>query len=338
MIANRIRKYMPIINKYHYVADWRTVEGRLASEADSLADLLAMLREFVPSSLLDETGWSPVLETAGYWPASVGALPFGFEFHLLDTDPQADFGATLGPGGKTAEWIGRQAESAAAPEYVGRLARILDEMKAGSNAVGRELGRIILEFDLAFSSSTASRGPGVFLYYSHGEARKTRDSDAVLAALNAACGWPDQAHEFGLARRFSLAVKLPLHFVSLGAFPSRGRGFRLTAGGFPTSADAISFLRGVGWPGNYDLLTEVLERLKRRRAFRTLGLMLYGQGGGLRSKLGLYLKNDSRGWPSAFEALAAEGCVAGKLAGLDGAVKGPPTLLWGNSGEYKLVR
>ena len=326
-----------IISKYAAIGDWRSVEQKLSSEADTLRDLLAMLRKFVPPSLLDEAGWRPVLAAAELWPSSLGALPFGFEFHLRDPKPRADFGITLGAGGKTAAWIARRANAAAAPEFLRRLSRLLDEMGTDASPVGRELGRAMLEVDLVSISSAAPRDPGVFLYYNYDGGGAPRDSRAVLAALNAACGWPDEAAEFRLARRFALAVKPPASFVSLGAFPGRGRGFRLTASGFPTSADALSFLRGIGWPGRYDLLTDVLERMTRQRAFGTLGLMLYGRGENPRSKLGLYLRTASDGWPDTFEALAAEGCVAAKLAGLRAAVDGP-RLLWGKTGEFRLLR
>lgn len=328
---------MPFAHNYHQVADWRLVEERLAAEADSLGDLLAMLEAFVPSSLLDESGWRSVLEVAGCWPVSLGALPFGFEFHLLDPSPRADFGVTLAPGGNAAEWISRSAESATAPEYLGRLARTLAEMKTGASAAGRELGRIMLEFDLAATVAVAPPAPGIFLYYHQDATHGRPDSYAVLSALNAACGWSDQAGEFDIARRFSLAVKNPVAFVGLGAFPVRGREFRLTASRFPTSADALSFLREIGWPGRYDLLTDVLERMTRQRAYHTLGLMLSGHGDCLRSKLGLYLRHYPRGWPGTFEALAAEGCVAAKLAGLESAADNP-IALWGKSGEYNLLR
>ena len=331
---------MPIINRYHAIGDWRQVEERLPREADSLGDLLTMLKEFVPSSLLGEAGWEPVLKAAGRWPACLGALPFGFEFHLRDPEPRADFGVTLVPGGKSAEWVGRQAESVAAPEFLGRLARVLDEIGADASPIGRELGRIMLEIDLASVSAASSDiapAPGVFLYYSHAETDTPHNSDLVLAALNTACGWSGQAEEFRLARRFALAVEPPAKFISLGAFPSRGRGFRLTASGFPEAADALAFLRGIGWRGCYDPLTDLLTRMTRLRAFKTLGLMLYGRGGNLQSKLGLYLRNVPNAWPRAFEALAGEGCDAGKLAALSGIADGS-TLLWGKTGEFKLLR
>lgn len=327
-----------VMSRYHEHGDWRPIEERLPCEAESLGDLLGRLTGFVSPALLDASGWQPVLAAAGRWPVTCGALPFGFEFQLRDPRPQADFGITLVSRGRTADWIRREAHDARAPAVIGRLATLLDAM---GTALQREVGRAMLEVDIASSSSPASRKPGVFLYFRDRTPEPPSDGrrkvEAVLAALNAAAVRPDDPDELRLAEEVSRAVPPGASFVSLGAVPGRSRGFRLTVSGFAEGAGAVAFLRSVGWNGRYDVLADTIARLAERRAFSRLGLMLYGRREGLETTLGLYLQRRPRTMPALLDALAGEGCVEGKLSGLR-ATATSPVVLWGRTGEFTLMR
>ena len=327
-----------IVTRYHEYGDWRSVEERLLSEAESLGDLLGDLKGFVSPALLDEAGWLSVLAAAEQWPVSCGALPFAFEFRLHDARPGADFGITLVPRGETADWIRRKAEAGTAPAVICRLARLLDEM--GSTLHG-EIDRAMLEIDIVTSGGQASPEPGVFLYFRFREPNRPEDRwrkvDAVLAAFNAAVGRPDDENEFRLAERVSRAVPPGVRLISAGALPGRDRGFRLTVSGFTKGAEATAFLRRVGWHGRYDALDEALVRLAGRRAFDWLGLMLYGCPEGLETTLGLYLRRHPREMPALLDALAGDGYVEGKLSGLR-ATATSPVALWGRTGEFTLER
>ena len=208
-------------------------------------------------ALLDKPGWSRVLAATEQWPATCGALPFGFEFPLRDPQAEADFGITLVPWGETADWIRRNAEAGTAPAFICRLARLFEEM--GTTLHG-EIDRAMLEIDIVTSGGRASREPGVFLYFCFREPDRPdsrwRNVDAVLAALNAALGRPDDEAEFRLAKRVFRALPPGVRLIALGALPGRDRGFRLTVSGFTDGAAATAFLRRVGWNGRYDAWTK----------------------------------------------------------------------------------
>ena len=327
--------------QYHVNGDWRPVETRLELEAESLGALLGPLRGCVSSALLDEAGWRPVLAAAGQWPAACGALAFGFEFQLLDPRPRADFGLTLIPDGRAADWLGHQAKAATAPPFIGRLANLLDAMGVEGGPLNRAVDRIMLEVDIASASSSTPRDPGVFVYFRHGGPSAATvgrpDAECALAALNVAVGWAKDADEQRLTGRILRAVPPGARLISLGAFPGRGRGFRLTVVGFGQGAELAGFLRAVGWNGPYDALHRAIARLEQYRAFVRLGAMLYGRGDVLETRLGLYLRQPPAGLPALLEGLGGEGCLEEKLSGLRTTAAGP-VALWGKSGEFTLLR
>ena len=151
-----VAKILDRLTKRHKDSDWRSCEERLAAEADSLGDLLEVVKGHLSPALLDESGWRAVAAAARGWPASCGALPFGFEFQLLDRRPVVDFGLTLVPQGGTAAWIGRQ-ESAGG--FMGRLAGFLDTMGAEGARLNRLIDRVMLEVDIASASPGESGIP-----------------------------------------------------------------------------------------------------------------------------------------------------------------------------------
>ena len=329
------------ITRYHEDGDWRPVEERLLSEADSLGALLGQLKSCVSPTLLSEAGWQPVLSAAGHWPVTCGALVFGFEFQMLDPRPRADFGLTLVPDGRTAEWIGRRTEAATALPFMGRLADLLNAMGKERTPLNRAIDRAMLEIDIASASLNTPQDPGVFLYFRQDEVGaalgERPDAEAVLAALNAAVGWTNDADEQRLAGRILRAAPPGARLVSLGAFPGRGRGLRLTVVGFEQGVELAAFLRAVGWSGPYDVLNDAIARLEQRRAFGRLGAALYGRGDVLDTRLGLYLPQLPPALPALLEGLGGEGCLEEKLSGLRATAAGPVTL-WGKTGEFTLLR
>ena len=336
-----LKPFRMSLARYHAEGDWRSIEERLLSEADSLGALLGQLTGCVSPALLDAVGWRPVLAAAGQWPVTCGALPFGFEFQLFDPRPTADFGVTLVPGGRTADWIRHRAKAATAPPFMGRLADLLDAMSAEGAPLHRALDRIMLEMDIASASSSTPRDPGVFVYFRHGDAGTApagrSDAAGVLSALNTAVGWTDDAGEQCLTRRILRAVPPGIRLISLGAFPGRGRGFRLTVVNFGHGTELAKFLRAVGWRGPHNALRDAIARLVDHRALISLGAMLYCCGDALETRLGLYLRQSPAGLPILLEGLGGEGCLEGKLSGLR-AMSAGPVALWGKGGEFTLLR
>ena len=326
-----------LIPRHHADGGWRTIEERLLSEAESLGALLGTLTDCVSPVLLDEAHWPPILAAAERWPVTCGALAFGFEFHLLDPRPRADFGLTLVPCGRTADWIKRQAEAGTAPPFMSRLAGLLDEMGIEGGPLNREIDRAMLEIDIASAPSGTPKGPGVFLYFRERAAGERPEVKVVLAALNAAVGWADDSDEHRLAERVQRAVPPGARLISLGAFPSRGRGLRLTALGFRKGAELADFLRAVGWCGPYDALADIIARLEKSGAFERLGVMLHGCGDVLDTRLGLYLRQRPSALTALREGLGGEGCLESKLSGLR-ATATSPVALWGKTGEFTLLR
>ena len=255
----------------------------MPAEGGSLGDLLAQFTGYVSPALLDEAGWRPVLAATKQWPTTCAALPFGFEFQLRDPRPRADFAVTLAAAGRTADRIRRSGHEQGAESFEGRLMRLLDAVGAEGSVLEREVGRIMIEIDIATADLPTTRNPAVFLHFRGAADGAQRDTDAVLAALNAAVGWADDPSEFRLARNIGHAIPSGVALVSFDAFPGRGRGFRLTKFGFDDGTEAEAFLRRVGWNGRYDVLTGTIVRLEALRAFGKIGLMLYVRGDSLES-------------------------------------------------------
>ena len=86
-------------------------QDRLAEEGGSMGELLGHFRSRISPVLIGEPEWERVLECAGNLPVTMAALPFGFELPLHARRPEADFGASLASGTRTAAFFEERART-----------------------------------------------------------------------------------------------------------------------------------------------------------------------------------------------------------------------------------
>ena len=159
----------------------------------------------------------------------------------------------------------------------------------------------------------------------------------MLASLNTAAGFADNADEQRLAGSIMSKVPPGVRPVSMGVFPGRGRGFRVSMNGFAHGTVLRKFLRSIGWSGRYDVLEEVIAGLAQGRAAPNLGVMLYCRGDTMECRLGIGsrpLRPDDL--PAVLENLRGLGCIKTKLSGVRAMVRAP-VALWGKGGEFTLL-
>ena len=179
-------------------------EARPAGDAPaSFAALLAGCRSLFPRALMGDAGWERILDRARRLPRSVTDTPFGFEFHLGETRPEADLCVVALPGSDLSQHYVRQGERAGPGSAAAALAAGLREQIANPDSwLARCVEGLVLEYDLAgLPPHRPPAPPGVFLAPKKSADPKTlpahRDPAGVLAALAATVGW-DGHRESGI--------------------------------------------------------------------------------------------------------------------------------------------
>jgi hypothetical protein len=130
----------------------------------SFGEFLGDLQILFPPALVAGAGWQRLLALARRLPIHVADNRFGFEFHLLDPDPAADFCVVPLPGTRLAEFYIRQGERAAAGSEEAALGAFLATSHADAapphGLPARSECGVILEYDLAgISLGWSSQGP-----------------------------------------------------------------------------------------------------------------------------------------------------------------------------------
>ena len=132
---------------------------------DSLGSLLRDLRGLFPPALIGDSGWERLNALTRHLPFCVADSRFGFEFHLYDPFPTADFFVIASPKTRLAEFYGQQSEEIAPVLAGNAFVAFIAEQARDSQSFLTRLGRgIILEYDLAMSSPGRYNVPGVSLW------------------------------------------------------------------------------------------------------------------------------------------------------------------------------
>lgn len=295
----------------------------------SFGEFLAELHSLFPSALVDGSGWERLLALAHRLPIHVTDNRFGFEFDLSDPDPAADFCAVPTPGSRLAEFYVRQAELAPPRSAEAVLGRFLAEQSSDPQAfLAQGKGGMILEYDLAGTSTDPPAPPGVFLVPldMQDESRTGRlygEPEPLAAALWAVSGWTPDAAILRQVRRVYQAMTPAGSVTQAGVSPGRPqRAVRLIVGA-GSGEDAVDMLERLRWPGSAADVADVSESLAHV-AMPGVALSVDVTSRGVSPRLGLefhrpveWYELDHSGWDRLIDRLEERGwCLPQKARGL----------------------
>ena len=331
-------------------------QDRLAEEGGTMGDLLGHFRNRISPVLIGDPEWGQVLECAGRLPITMGALPFGFELPLHERRPEADFGASLASGTRSAAFFQERARSDKTDETARAIMRLFGEMDAENSPLREIVGRkLMLEYDIGSARNGESSLPGMFLRPGErpivGARGQESDVGLVADALVSCVGWEMTDAERKNVERVYLAQPGDTRTDSFGVFPSRSRAIRLAIMGFKSQRELCAYLENTGWPGRIPAVESVIARFSERVNIVRTGANIDVREEGVGPTLGLTLivkqryTKDSRywldgltDWDPFLKALSHEDLVVpGKLTALADWVS-KPTTLFAKSGHYVLLR
>ena len=331
-------------------------QERLAEEGDTMGDLLGHFRSRISPILIGDRQWQRILECADTLPITMGALPFGFELPLHDRRPEADLGASLASGTRTAAFF-RERERADGTDGTARaIMRLFRQMDSEDSPLRAIVGRkLMLEYDIGSEGDVQCSHPGMFLRPGErpivGASGQTSDVDIVVSALVSSVGWEISDGEREHIRRAYLAQPEDTRMDSFGVFPSRSRSIRLAIMGFRSRDELCSYLDDTGWPGQVSSVESVVDRFRERVDIVRTGANIDVFQEGLGPALGLTLivkqryTKDSRywldgltDWDPFLEALGHEEIVVPEKLKALAAWVSRPTPIFGKAGRYVLLR
>ena len=328
---------------------WANTEECLLREADSLGELLELLRRRISPALIGGREWEGVVQRARGMPVTMAAFPFGFELPLHESRPHADLGVSIIGGSRTAAFFeeGREAGATAAG-----VARLLAEMEPEESPLRRVAGRkMLLECDVDSTPGATQPDAGIFLYppedvlVGGGSSPALEDLGVVADAVAAATGWEMDAAERLRIRDLYLAMEPGACIRAVGSFPSRKRGLRLAMTGFRKTGDVMRFLERAGWPGDHSTVAATVSFFEERRAFVYLGIHFDVDANGVGPVLGVsfyagegqWLK-DVRHWTPLLDAIGeARLAEPEKLSEIASSSSGAEAL-FGRSNPFMHVR
>ena len=332
-------------------------QERLAEEGSVMADLLRHFRDRFSPVLIGEPEWERILARAGKLPITMGALPFGFELPLHSPRPEADFGASLASGTRSAEFFLARARTDKTDALAGAIARICGQMETEHSSLRDIVGRkLMLEYDIGSAREGQDAFPGIFLRPNErpviGANGQENDVVMVSKALASCVGWETGNAEQECLRQAYLAQPEDTRMDSFGVFPSRSRAIHLAVMGFKSRQEVCRYLQDTGWPGQVSAVDSALARFADRANIARFGLNIGVREDGMDPTLGLtpivkqrYTK-DSRywldgmtEWSPILEALGHEDIVfPDKIKALGAGWVSKPEPLFAKSGRYIMLR
>ena len=303
----------------------------------SFADVLRELRVLFPASLLDDEGWTRLLERVEDLPPAAAAY-FGLEFRLGDPAPLADVCVPLTSDVAEAatleypvarRFIRRARSGAPLKPSEAALARCISEFGRSDSVLASWAKGVLLEYDVAALSAGSHGTPGIFLSLrkERGASRRRVQNTArreITRTLANACGWSaDSVQQREVELAFD-ALPAGARINQAGAMPDRaGRAIRLVAGGIDET-EVPAFLARLCWPGPVSAVRDVLASLHAVRSKVALSFDITAQGAGPRLGLEMYAKGSgdfrytTRGdWQPCVARLVEKGwCTAAKARGL----------------------
>ncbi len=330
--------------------DWARTERCLPFVADSMGHLLARMRPYISSRILDGPALWRLLDCAGDIPVTAAAFPFGIEVPLHVPEQRANFGISLVGDSVTARHFQQGGNAEGADTSSAGVAWVLDETDRETSILRRVIGRKMgLEFEIDLSGGATRTDPGIFLFPAgdvfEGGAERFEELGAVHDALVFACGWsPDVAQRRELERLYA-ALPPKRRIRRVGAFPSQERVIRAAASDFRTAVEVTAYLERAGWPGDASAIGEMVSFFDERKTFVYLGLQFDVTANGLGPGLGLsfyaheldWLK-DIGYWMPVIDAIGERNlALPGKLEELAKWSNGTATM-YSEAGPIMLVR
>ena len=331
-------------------------QERLAKEGGTMGDLLGHFRDRISRDLIGEAEWERILDCAGKLPITMGAQPFGFELPLHSPTPEADFGASLSSGTRSAEFFRECEQTDKTDEIAGAIMRICRQMETEISPLRDIVGRkLMLEYDIGSAREGQGSFPGMFLRPGErpiiGASGQEDDVVMLSDALASCIGWEINEAEREHIQKAYLAQPEDTRMDSFGVFPSRSRAIRLAVMGFKSRQEVCRYLEKTGWPGKISAVDSVLARFTDRVNIARIGLNIDVRDDGIGPTLGLtpivrqrYTK-DSRywldgltDWAPFLDALDHEDIVfSDKIKALADWVS-KPTPLFASSGRYIMLQ
>ena len=331
-------------------------QERLAMEGDTMGDLLGYFRDRISSNLIGTSAWERILDCAGKLPITMGAQPFGFELPLHSSEPEADFGASLAGGTRSAKFFRERAQTDKTDETAAAIVRACDQLETENSPLRDIVGRkLMLEYDIGSAREGQGSCPAIFLRPGErpiiGAGGQEDDVIMVSDALASCVGWEINDAEREHLRQAYLAQPEDTRMDSFGVFPSRSRAIRLAVMGFKSQQEVCRYLENTGWPGRITAINSVLERFRERVKIVKIGLNIDVGEDGIGPTLGLtpivkqrytkesrYWLDGLTDWAPFLEALDHEDIVfSDKIKALADWVS-KPTPLFAKSGRYIMLR
>ena len=331
-------------------------QERLAEEGGTMGDLLGHFRDRVSPVLIGESEWERILDCAGKLPITMGALPFGFELPLHSPRPEADFGASLASGTRSADFFRECERTDKTDATAGAIMQICRQMETENSPLRDIVGRkLMLEYDIGSAREGQGSFPGMFLRPGErpvvGAGGQEDDVVMVCDALASCIGWEINDAERQYLRQAYLAQPEDTRMDSFGVFPSRSRAIRLAVMGFKSQQEVCRYLEDTGWPGQVTAVDSVIARFRDRVNIARIGLNIDVREDGMGPTLGLtlivkqrytrdsrYWLDGSTDWAPFLEALEHEEIVfSDKIKALADWVS-KPTPLFAKSGRYIMLR
>ncbi|MDE0284996.1 MAG: hypothetical protein OXI88_12370 [Gammaproteobacteria bacterium] len=328
-------------------------EKRLVHEAGCLGELLEQFRDRIPPALIGDREWKSLLARVRDLPVTIAAFPFGFEVPLHESNPRADFGASLVGGSRTAEILQGAAESARADLATAGMVSFLNETDREESPLRRIAGRkIMVEYDIDSPLPDKASSPAVFLYpegqtlAGGGGEQQLEDLGIILGALDTAVNQEPDSAERQQVELVYRALSRDMYIRSVGTFPGRTRIVRLALMGFNRKGSVTEFLERAGWPGLCSLIDPTLSPIEESGAPAEIGLHLDVDASGVGPTLGLslyapegqFMLKGREYWTAIIDGIRAAGiAVPEKLSALLEWSAGSEPLS-GESGPFMSVR
>ena len=235
------------------------------AEYSSFGSLLEDLRSLFPTTLLGGSGWERLQPLTNRLPVCAADSRFGFEFHLSDPNPTADFFVVSALHAPLAGFYRRLTEETAVGLVGTDFTAFLDQQARRPDSFLTRTGKgIILEYDLSRSPPGQYGVPGIFLV-SGGNPEPDpvelyEDPAALLTALRSVAGWaPDVAESRHVERACAALADCGVYVSHAGVMPGRAeRAIRLVALGVDGAKIAEGLSR-VRWPGDPSQVMAILS-------------------------------------------------------------------------------
>lgn len=328
-------------------------EKRLVDEADCLGELLEQFRDRIPPTLIGDQEWERLVGRVRDLPVTIAAFPFGFEVPLHESNPRADFGASLVGGSRTAEILQEAERSVRADLATAGMVSFLNETDREESPLRRIAGRkIMIEYDIDSAPPEESTSPAIFLYpegrtlAGGGGEQQLEELGIILEALDTAVNQDPDPAERQQVELVYRALSPEMYIRSVGTFPGRTRIIRLALMGFNRKGSVTEFLERAGWPGLRSLVDSTMSPIEESGASAEIGLHLDVDASGVGPTLGLslyapegqFMLKGGEYWTAIIDGIRAAGiAVPEKLSALLEWSAGSEPLS-GKSGPFMSVR